>query len=104
MAAKMAVYCKKYDKIFPETGKLQGFAYKMLILLILKLQTLSLLQPNDAIHASFRIGYNQDCIQDGSRHVLQTRGSSTLPVGMSDGLVTNLVSYLIEQHFTNSRI
>ena len=37
MAAKMAVYCKKYKKIFPETGTLQ-----MLILLILKLQTSSL--------------------------------------------------------------
>ena len=42
MAAKMAVYLKKYEKIFPETGKLQGFAYKMFILLILELQTLSL--------------------------------------------------------------
>ena len=43
MAAKMAVYYKKkYEKIFPETGKLQGFAYKMLILLILELQTISL--------------------------------------------------------------
>ena len=42
MAAKMAVYYKKYEKIFPETGKLQGFAYKMLILLILELQKLSL--------------------------------------------------------------
>ena len=37
MAAKMAVYYKKYEKIFPETGKLQGFAYKMVILLILEL-------------------------------------------------------------------
>ena len=43
MAAKMAVYFKKiYEKIFPDTGKLQGFAYKMFILLILELQTLSL--------------------------------------------------------------
>ena len=41
MAAKMAVYYKKYmyKKIFTETGKLQGFACKMLILLILELQT-----------------------------------------------------------------
>ena len=39
MAAKMAAYYKEYEKIFPETGKLQGFAYKMLILLILELQT-----------------------------------------------------------------
>ena len=31
MAAKMAVYYKKYKKNFPETGKLQGFACKMLI-------------------------------------------------------------------------
>ena len=30
MAAKMAVYYNKYEKIFPETGKLQGFAYRML--------------------------------------------------------------------------
>ena len=40
MAAKMAVYYKKkYKKIFidfPETGKLQGFACKMLILQILE--------------------------------------------------------------------
>ena len=42
MAAKMAVYCKQYENIFPETGKLQGFAYKMLILLIHDLQSLSL--------------------------------------------------------------
>ena len=34
MAAKMAVYYKKYKTIFPETGKLQGFACKILILLI----------------------------------------------------------------------
>ena len=37
MAAKMAIYYKKYKKIFPETGKLQGFACKMLLLLILEL-------------------------------------------------------------------
>ena len=42
MAAKMAVYYKKYKKIFPETDKVQGFACKMLILLILELQTSSL--------------------------------------------------------------
>ena len=42
MAAKMAVYYKNFEKIFTETGKLQGFAYKMLILLILELQTLLL--------------------------------------------------------------
>ena len=33
---------QKYKKIFPETDKLQGFACKMLILLILELQTSSL--------------------------------------------------------------
>ena len=104
MAAKMAVYLKKYKKIFPETGKLQGFAYKMFILLILELQTLSLSHPSDAIHESFRIGYIQDGVQDGSRQVLQTRGSSTLPVGMSDGFVTNQMPYLIKQHFANFRI
>ena len=42
MAAKMADYYKNYKKIFPETGKLQGFAYKMLTELILEVQTLSL--------------------------------------------------------------
>ena len=42
MAAKMRVYHKKDKKIFPETDKVQGFAYKMLILLILELQTSSL--------------------------------------------------------------
>ena len=30
MAAKMAVYNKKYKKIFPETGTLQEFACKIL--------------------------------------------------------------------------
>ena len=29
MAAKMAVYNKKYKKIVPETGKLQEFACKL---------------------------------------------------------------------------
>ena len=42
MAAKMADYYKKYKKIFPETGKLQGFACKMLTELILEVQTSSL--------------------------------------------------------------
>ena len=41
MAAKIAVYYKKYKKIFPETSKLQGFAYKIPILLILEFQTSS---------------------------------------------------------------
>ena len=55
MAAKMAVYYQKYEKIFPDTGKLRGFAYQTLILLILELQTLSLLHPSDAFHASLDI-------------------------------------------------
>ena len=76
----------------------------MLILLILELQTLSLSHPSDAMHASFRIRYIQDGVLDGSQQVLQTGGSSTLPVGMSDGIVTYQMPYLIEQHFTNSRI
>ena len=42
MAAKMAVYHKKYTKIFHEADKVQEFACKMLILLILELQTTSL--------------------------------------------------------------
>ena len=42
MATKMAVYHKKYKKLFPETDKVQEFACKMLILLIFKLQTSSL--------------------------------------------------------------
>ena len=42
MAAKMAVYHKRMKKVFPESVKLQGFACKMIILLILELQTLSL--------------------------------------------------------------
>ena len=40
MAAKMAVYNKKYKKIFPETGMFQEFA--CIFLLIFELQTLSL--------------------------------------------------------------
>ena len=55
MAANITVYYKEYKKIFPDTGELQRFACKMLILLILELQTLSLYHPSDAIHASFRI-------------------------------------------------
>ena len=42
MAAKMAVYYKNIRNSpppTPKTGKLQGFAYKMLILLSLELQT-----------------------------------------------------------------
>ena len=46
----------------------------------------------------------RDGVQDGSQQVLQTRGSSALPVGMSDGFETDQMPYLIEQHFTNSRI
>ena len=42
MAAKMAVYYKKYKKIFPETSKLQRFACKILILVILELLISSL--------------------------------------------------------------
>ena len=42
MAAKMAVDYKKNLRSLPETSKLQRFACKMLILLILELQTLSL--------------------------------------------------------------
>ena len=38
MSTKMSVYNKKYKKIFPETGKLQRIACKILILLILELQ------------------------------------------------------------------
>ena len=37
----MAVYYKKYKKISPYTGKLEGFACKMLILLPLELQSSS---------------------------------------------------------------
>ena len=37
---KWHLIAKKYEEIFPETGKLQEFAYKMFILLILELQTL----------------------------------------------------------------
>ena len=42
MAAKMAAYFTKLRIFFPETGKLQGFACKILILLILELQASSL--------------------------------------------------------------
>ena len=58
----------------------------------------------DAIHASFRIWYIQDGVQDNSQQVLQARGSSTLPVGMSDGFVTDQTPYQIDQHFTSSCI
>ena len=52
MAAKMAVYHKKYKKIFPETDQVQGFACKMLILLILELQT-SFLWSQWCYHSAF---------------------------------------------------
>ena len=54
MAAKMAVYHKKYKKIFPETDKVPGFACKMLILLILELQTSSL-WSQWCYHSAFNI-------------------------------------------------
>ena len=65
MAAKMAVYYKKYKKIFPETDKVQGFACKMLILLILELQTSSLLSKwcyhsaFDIFNMASKIGANE---------------------------------------------
>ena len=65
MAAKMAIYYKKYLKISPENSKLQGFACKILILLILELQISSLYHPSDALAASLRIWYIQDGVQDG---------------------------------------
>ena len=42
MADKIAVYYKKISENLPWDIKLQGFAYKMIISLILELQTLSL--------------------------------------------------------------
>ena len=42
MAAKIAVHYEKYKKMFPETGELQGYAWKMLNLQILELHTSSL--------------------------------------------------------------
>ena len=61
MAAKMAV-----KEIFPETGKVQGSACKMLILLILELLASSLLHPSGATHVSLRIKYIQDDFKDSS--------------------------------------
>ena len=52
MAAKMADYYKKHKKIFPETGKHQGFACKMLTELILEVRTSSLEHPSDAADPS----------------------------------------------------
>ena len=103
MAAKMAVYYKKYEKIFPETGKNPGICIQNAYLIDSWI-TLSLKHPSDAIHASFRILYIQDGIPNGSQQVLQTRGRSTLPVGMSDWFVTDQKPCLIEQHFTNMGI
>ena len=61
----MAVYYKTYKKIFIETGKLQGFACKMLILLILELDII-LVTSQWCSYASLRIWYIQDGVQDGS--------------------------------------
>ena len=79
MAAKMAVYPKKYKKIFPETDKVQGFACKMLILLILELQTSSL-WSQWYYHSAFDIF--QDGVQDRSQQFFQTHVSGTLHVGI----------------------
>ena len=76
------------------------FYAKCLTLLILELQTSSLLHPSDAIHASLTIGYIQDGIQDGSRQVLQTCGGGNLTVRMSDGFVTDQIPCLVDKHFT----
>ena len=104
MAAMMAVHYKKYKKIFPETGRLPGFACKMQILLIFELQTSSLYHLSDAIRASLRIWYIQDGIQNGSGQILRTGGSGTIPVGMSDGFVTDKMPCLMEKHFINTCI
>ena len=45
--------------------------------------------------------YIQDGVHDGTRQVLQPCGSDILPVGMSDGFVTDQIPGLIDQHFTN---
>ena len=61
------------------------------------------IHSSDAINTSFGISYIHDGIQDGTRPVLQSCGCSILPVGMSDGFVTDPIPCLIEQHFTNMR-
>ena len=79
MAAKMAVYHKKYKKIFPETDKVQGFACKMLILLILELQTSSL-WSQWCCHSAFDIFKMASKIV--ANNFFQTHVSGTLHVGI----------------------
>ena len=74
MAAKMAVYHKKYKKIFPETDKVQGFACKMLILLIVELHTSSLWSQWSML--SFSIWHIQDGVQDRSQQIFQPVGAA----------------------------
>ena len=54
MAAKMAVYYKKYKKISLKPANSRDLMQK-LILLILELQKSSLLHPSDAANALLRI-------------------------------------------------
>ena len=62
--------------------------------------TSSMQHFSDATHASLIIWYIQDGFKDGNRQILQTPGSGTLPIGISDGFVT--VTLHVEQHFINT--
>ena len=79
MAAKMAVYHKKYKKIFPETDKVQGFACKMLILTYSWITDIILVIP---LMLSLSIWHIQDGVQNRSQQNFQTRGSGALHVGI----------------------
>ena len=113
MADKVAVYYKNIRKNFPGTGKLQGFVCKMLnftdswitdIILVTSQWCYSCITYSIAKPMWFPTLLFQDSVQDGSRQVLQTCGSGTLPVSMSDGFVTDQIPCLINKHFTSTRI
>ena len=66
MATKMAVYNKKYKKIFPETGKLQEFACKVLFYWYLNYKHYPCNIPVILLNTSYRKWYIQDDVQDGN--------------------------------------
>ena len=60
-----------------------------------------MLHPSEAIHALLSIRFIQDGILNGSQQILQTRGSGTIPVGMSGGFVTYQMPRLYKHVYLN---
>ena len=80
MAAKMAVYHKKYKKIFPETDKRSpGICMQNAHFTDSWITDLILVIP---VMLSLSIWHIQDGVQDRSQQIFQTRRSGTLHVGI----------------------